>query len=165
MLETARAHLTDALTYAGLPERYVLQEQRKGAEYPTGPVAYLYPYGGTLHYDGAHRTITRGNTTRRLWTGQGTLRLELYGSDVKQLDQLLEGLLTWLFDNPYTVGGDRLKFPSADITVSYLNEEGVLLAENGVILDFPVELGLYRNAAWQPITVVLEEVIEGGTGG
>lgn len=165
MLETARAHLKAALQYAGLPERYVLQEQRKGEEYPTGPVAYLYPFGGRVTRDGAKRKAENPETSRRLWKGQGTLRLELYASDVAQLDQLVEGLLTWLYDHTYTVGLERLNFPDGDIAVSYNDEEGILIAENGIILDFPVELGLYRDAAWVPITVVLETEIEGGASG
>ena len=168
MVKDALIHLTNALVYAGLPERYILQEQRStGESYPTVPIAYLYPLSGNLNRDGSRFRMTPGdNTVRRLWKGRAILRCELVARDTKELNDLIVGMMTWLFDNTFKdAKNNALNLPDESIAVSYTDEEGVLLDQNTVILDFPVELGIFHDVDWVPISVQLEYEIEGGASG
>lgn len=164
--ELARQHLINALRHAGLPERYILQTQVPDQEYPSGVAAYLYPVSGQMTRDGSRVRADQDPTVRRLWKGSGSLRLTLFARDQAELAQLLQGILEFLYDNTMThPNGQPLEFPSGPVGVSYVDNEGILVSQNAVILDFPFELAIFREHGWVPIEIQIEAEIEGGADG
>ncbi|WP_299427213.1 hypothetical protein [uncultured Meiothermus sp.] len=170
MLNLVRQHLTTGLAHTGLPERFIRQEQRsRGEAFPTDLSAYLYPLQGSLERAGKRLSITPppGRRTRRwLWLGSARMRCELYARHENELNQILQGFLTWLFDNTFVdASGVRFSIPAETIGFTYQDEEGVLISQNGIWLEIPVEIGIYRDINWIPISVHLEYEIEGGASG
>ncbi|WP_337869806.1 hypothetical protein [Meiothermus sp.] len=168
MVELVRNHLSRGLVQTGLIERYIRQEQRsRGEGYPSDLAAYLYPLQGSLERAGKRLSIEVGDKTRRwLWLGQAVIRVELYARTERELGQILQGFLAWLFDHTLVDGsGVAFAIPAAGVRFSYQDEEGVLIAQNGIWLEIPVEIGVYRDTAWVPISVEIEREIEGGASG
>lgn len=169
MVSLVRQHLTRGLVSTGLPERYIRQEQRnRGEAYPTDLLAWLYPLQGELNRAGKRLSVeqTPVRSRRWLWLGGANMRCELYARNEPELNQILQGFLTWLFDHTLVdSAGVRFKVPAERIRFSYQDEEGVLIAQNGIWLEIPVEIGIYRDNAWTPITVEIEREIEGGASG
>lgn len=164
--ELARQHLINALRHAGLPERYILQTQRSDQEYPSGMAAYLYPVAGQMTRDGSRVKADQSPTIKRLWKGSGNLRLELFARDQADLATLAQGLFEYLYNNTLShPSGQPLEFPSGPVGISYVDNDGILIDQNAIILDFPFELAIFRDHAWVPIQVAIEAEIEGGADG
>lgn len=164
--ELARQHVVSALMYAGVPERYILQTQRPEQEYPSGVAAYLYPVSGQMARDGSRVRADQDPTVRRLWKGSGNLRLELFARDQADLAALVQGLFEWLYDHTLShPNGQPLEFPSGPVGISYIDNEGILIDRNAVILDFPFEIAVFRQHDWVPIEIQIDAQIEGGADG
>jgi hypothetical protein len=161
MLQDARNFLTKALDHVGLPERYVIKEQKPLDEYPTAPVAFVYFTNGAFKRDGSRTKWDGRVTTRRMWSGRGNLRLELFMRDETELGHAVQGILEYLFEHDFQDNdGNHHKFADGDVHFSYQNDEGILPQKDSIALEFPVELGIYKSVRWIPLKLELEGILE-----
>ncbi|MCX7851011.1 hypothetical protein, partial [Thermus sp.] len=64
----------------------------------------------------------------------------------------------YLWEAPLRVG-ENYHAKLDDLALSFLDEEGLLVGENALALEIPVEVALYEDTAWVPVTVVVEEAV------
>ncbi|MEN2982554.1 MAG: hypothetical protein ABDH20_08495 [Thermus sp.] len=158
MIAPVVAYLKGACAHAGLPPARVLVARAREEAYRVAPAALIQPLTGTLRRDGSRMVAGPVRTHRRLFEGQLRVRLELYARSPEELDGLLVGVLRYLWQTPLQVGEDyHAKLD--DLALSFLDEEGLLVGENAVALEIPVEIALYEDTAWVPVTVVVEEAV------
>jgi hypothetical protein len=163
MLHAAREFLTRACAFAGVPERFVLQHQRKGDEYPSGVAAYISFNRIRVQRDGSQlRHGPPGATTRALYSGQVVMRLELFLRDEHELEQAIEGVLRYIQGNSLVLDGVPMRCPDGAIEVVRDDEDGVLVDFNGAVLEIPVEAQVLESSAWRRLEIELEIEIEGG---
>jgi hypothetical protein len=163
MLHAAREFLTRACAFAGVPERFVLQHQRKGDEYPSGVAAYISFSRISLRRDGSKLRFGPDNaTTRALYSGQVVMRLELFVRDEAELERAIEGVLRYVHDNGLIVDGVPMKVPDGAVEIVRNDEDGVLADFNGAVLEIPVEAQVLESSAWRRLEIELESEIEGG---
>ncbi len=155
MLTATRDHVLSALEFAGVQRKHVKETQRPLDQYPATPSAFLYFTRAQLKRDGsrvrAHGQPETIAASKALWSGVGTLRLELYLRALPDLERALQGMATWFTEHSLTVDGVPHKFPERELEVNWLDESGVLIAYSGFTIDFPVELGIYRHSTWTPL--------------
>ncbi|TFU26183.1 hypothetical protein [Thermus tengchongensis] len=158
MIAPVVAYLQAACQHAGLPPGRVLVGRVREEAYRVAPVALIQPLSGSLRRDGSRVVAGPAKTRRRLYGGSLRIRLELYARSGEELDRLLAGVLLYLWETPLHVGEDY-HAKLNEITLSYLDEEGLLVGENALALEVPVEIALYEDTAWVPITVEVEEAV------
>ena len=128
MFTLFRHTFTRGLVPPGLPERYTRQEQRnRGEPYPPDLSAWLYPLQGELNRAGKRLSVeqTPVRSRRWLWLGGANMRCELYARNEPELNQILQGFLTWLFDHTLVdSAGVRFKVPAERIRFIYTEHDG-----------------------------------------
>lgn len=166
MIESVFQHLTEGLRSLGLPERRILRGIQREEAYRTAPAAMIQPVDGAVERDGQRVRAQDPTTIKRLWGGQARVRVELYARTPDELQSMLVGLLRWMYTHPYHDPlGQSHRLPDGDVRLAWVDEDGVVLGENVLALEIPVELGIYETTGWVPVTVVLEYEIEGGNSG
>lgn len=156
MIRSAIEHLKQACLHAGLPPARVLIGKSREEGYRVAPAALLLPRDGQIRREGVRVEAGPTRTRRRIYGGTVRLRLELYARSEEELEGLLTGVLLYLYAHPY-LAAEYQAFPRGEITFSYVDEEGALLGEHALALEFPVEIALYDDVAWVPIRVEFEE--------
>jgi len=151
-------YLKAACAHAGLPPARVLVGRSREEAYRMAPAALIQPLSGALKRDGSRVVAGPVKTRRRLYGGTLRIRLELYARSSEELDRLLAGVLLYMWDTPLHVGEDY-HAKLNDIALSYLDEEGLLVGENALALEVPVEIALYEDTAWVPVRVEVEEAV------
>ncbi len=157
MIAPVIGYLAAACRHAGLPPQRVLVGKTREEAYRTSPAALIQPITGSLRRDGSRVVAGPPQARRRLYRGLARFRVELYARTPEERDHMLAGVLHYLWNTPLVVGDD----PQAklnDITLSFIDEEGILVGENAVALEVPVEIALYEDTPWVPITVEVEEM-------
>ena len=151
------AFLKAALAHVQVPERFILEQQRKGEEYPTGIAAYLFFQNGTLKRDGGkirYAGMPANQTIRQWFAGSGTIRLELFMRSEEEIEDALIGILEYVHTHSLiNAQGIPLSFPNGEIKLSFEDEQGILLSRYAMALEFPIEIGVFDNTVWQPITI------------
>jgi hypothetical protein len=153
------AYLAEACVHAGLPRTRVLVRRSREEAYRTVPAALLALTSGNLRRDGSRVQAGPERTTRTLYRGLVRARLELYARSQEELDRLLVGVLLYLWHTPLEAGGSY-QAKLDEISLSYQDEEGFLLPENGLALEIPVEVYLLEGVDWVPVAVEVEGLVE-----
>jgi hypothetical protein len=156
--------ITAALAHVQIPENFVKQEQRAPEEYPKSIAAYLFFKGASLKRDGSkirYDGMPTGQTVRQWFKGSGMIRLELFMRSQEQLEDALIGILEYIHQNAlYNAQGVPLEFPAGEIKLSFEDEEGIMLSRTGFALEFPIQIGVFDNTTWQPISIDVTDSLE-----
>lgn len=151
-------YLRSACQSVGLPPSRIAVGRSREEAYRSAPAAIILPLTGSLRRDGSRVAAGAHITRRRVYRGLMRFRLELFGRTGDELDRLITGVLLYLWHTPFQAGNEyHAKLD--EIGLSYLDDEGVLVGENGAFLDIPVEMSLYEDTPWVPIQVHVEEAI------
>lgn len=151
-------YLRSACQAVGLPPTRIAVGRSREEAYRSAPAALIQPMTGALRRDGSRVVAGPSMTRRRIYRGLMRFRLELYGRSGEELDQLITGVLLYLWRTPFEAAGEY-QAKLDEISLSYLDDEGVLIGENGAFLDIPVEVSLYEDTPWVPVQVQVEEAL------
>lgn len=158
MISPILSYLRSACQSVGLPPARVSVGRAREEAYRSAPAAIIHPLTGVVRRDGSRVIAGPSITRRRAYRGAMRFRLELYGRSGEELDQLLTGVLLYLWHTPLQVE-DNLQAKLDEISISYVDDEGILIGEFGAFLEIPIEVTVYEDSPWIPVQVEVEEAL------